>query len=263
MSHPSPSYKELVRHTRFPRSSSYDPEWILENQMGPNALWLVENLCKSMELEPGMRVLDLGCGRAITSIFLAKEFDVFVWANDLWISASENWQRVKEAGLGNRVFPIHANVHDLPYPRGFFDAVISIDAFHYFGTDEMFLSQFLPFLAPGGQIGIVVPGLAREFEGGKVPSYFLHSHNGEAPFWDPSQCWSIRTASWWEDHWAKTGLLEIESAGMVTDGSALWLQWAQALRAWGKNPLGDEWPVLNADEGRYLGFVQMVAHTKK
>ena len=29
-----------------------------------------------MELEPGMRVLDMGCGKAISSIFLAKEFDV-------------------------------------------------------------------------------------------------------------------------------------------------------------------------------------------
>jgi cyclopropane fatty-acyl-phospholipid synthase-like methyltransferase len=37
-----------------------------------------------------MRVLDLGCGRAATSIFLRREFGVQVWATDLWTNASEN-----------------------------------------------------------------------------------------------------------------------------------------------------------------------------
>jgi cyclopropane fatty-acyl-phospholipid synthase-like methyltransferase len=37
----------------------------------------------SMDLKPSMRVLDLGCGRAMSSIFLHREFDVQVWAVDL------------------------------------------------------------------------------------------------------------------------------------------------------------------------------------
>jgi cyclopropane fatty-acyl-phospholipid synthase-like methyltransferase len=37
-----------------------------------------------------MRVLDLGCGRAMSSIFLRRQFGVQVWATDLWFSASEN-----------------------------------------------------------------------------------------------------------------------------------------------------------------------------
>ncbi|MEZ5227484.1 MAG: hypothetical protein R2710_12635 [Acidimicrobiales bacterium] len=42
--------------------------------MGPNALWLTEALTEVMTIEPGMKVLDLGCGKAMSSIFLAKEF---------------------------------------------------------------------------------------------------------------------------------------------------------------------------------------------
>jgi len=68
--------KQLLRLDRFPRSSAYDPAWIVENQMGPNALWLTEFLCEAKELRPGMRVLDLGCGKALSSVFLASEFDV-------------------------------------------------------------------------------------------------------------------------------------------------------------------------------------------
>lgn len=54
--------------------------------LAPNAMWLIEILCEKMDLKPGMRVLDMGCGKGLTSIFLAKEFGVTVFANDLWIS---------------------------------------------------------------------------------------------------------------------------------------------------------------------------------
>ena len=43
-----------------------------------------------LPIEPGTRVLDLGCGRAMTSIFLAREFGAEVWATDLWIAAEDN-----------------------------------------------------------------------------------------------------------------------------------------------------------------------------
>jgi SAM-dependent methyltransferase len=70
---------------QFPLSAKYDAELICENQMGPCALWLCEFLMGKMDLKPGMRVLDMGCGKGITSIFLAKEYGVTVVANDLWI----------------------------------------------------------------------------------------------------------------------------------------------------------------------------------
>lgn len=109
---------------RFPRASTYDPDWIIANQMGPNVLWLTEFLCEAMDLRPGMRVLDLGCGKAISSIFLAREFGVQVWATDLWISATENAQRIRAAQLDDRVFPIHADARALPFADEFFDAIV-------------------------------------------------------------------------------------------------------------------------------------------
>jgi cyclopropane fatty-acyl-phospholipid synthase-like methyltransferase len=107
----------------FPRSAKYDPGWVIENMMGPNAMWLTESLSQVMKLEPGMRVLDMGCGRAISAIFLAKEFDLQVWANDLWIKADDNMARVRAAGVEDQVYPVQAEAHSLPYADGFFDAV--------------------------------------------------------------------------------------------------------------------------------------------
>jgi cyclopropane fatty-acyl-phospholipid synthase-like methyltransferase len=50
-----------------------------------------------------MRVLDLGCGRALSSIFLRREFGVQVWATDLWFSTSENRQRILDAEVDDGV----------------------------------------------------------------------------------------------------------------------------------------------------------------
>ena len=69
---------------RFPRSNEYHPQWMIaSSSSGANALWLTEWLSTVVDLRPGMRILDLGCGRAMSSIFLHREFGVQVWATDL------------------------------------------------------------------------------------------------------------------------------------------------------------------------------------
>src|SRR5215470_2452206 len=99
---------------RFPLSSKYHPDWIKASVSGgANSLWLTEWLAPVLDLRPGLRVLDLGCGRAASSIFLHREFGVQVWATDLWFSASENVQRIRDAGAGDGVFPIHVDARSL------------------------------------------------------------------------------------------------------------------------------------------------------
>src|ERR1700730_3283701 len=124
-----PTEERLVSE-QFPRASQYHPEWVLANASGgATSLWLTEWLAPSLNLRPGMRVLDLGCGRASSSIFLHREFGVQVWAIDLWFSASENLQRIRDASVDNGVFPMHADARALPFATEFFDAVVSIDSF--------------------------------------------------------------------------------------------------------------------------------------
>jgi SAM-dependent methyltransferase len=124
-------FVELSAHSDYPRTSAYDPAWVFLNHMGPNVLWLTEWLARALELEPGMRVLDLGCGTGISSIFLAREFGVQVWASDLWIPPDDNWKRVAETDVADRVFPISVEAHTLPFAAGFFDAIVSIANFNW------------------------------------------------------------------------------------------------------------------------------------
>src|SRR5437870_5166921 len=164
------STKRLISE-RFPRASHYHPEWILSSVSGgANSLWMTEWLTEVLGLRPGMRVLDLGCGRAASSIFLGREFGVQVWATDLWFSASENLQRIRDAGVEGGVFPIHADARALPFAAEFFDAVVSIDSFVYYGTDDLYLKSLARFVKPGGLVGIAGAGLRREIEG-SVPEH--------------------------------------------------------------------------------------------
>jgi cyclopropane fatty-acyl-phospholipid synthase-like methyltransferase len=244
---------QLLTLPAYPRSATYDAQWMLENRMGPNALWLAEGLSQAMELQPGMRVLDMGCGRAISSIFLAREFDVQVWATDLWIGASDNWERICEAGVQDSVFPIHAEAHALPFAHGFFDTLVSLDAYHYFGTDDLYMGTFAHFVRPGGQIGIVVPGLRHEFTNG-LPDHLVSR-------W-PWDWWSFHSPDWWCRHWEKTGLVDVEVADMIPDGWKDWLTWEEIASEQGYPASQEEIDVLREDAGRNLGFTRLVARRK-
>src|SRR5205823_8361425 len=84
--------------TRFPRASQYHPEWVLANASGgANVLWLTEWLAPALDLRPGMRVLDLGWGKASSSVFLHREFGVRGWGTDLWFGAAEILQSIGDA----------------------------------------------------------------------------------------------------------------------------------------------------------------------
>jgi cyclopropane fatty-acyl-phospholipid synthase-like methyltransferase len=250
------SLQPLLEKPEFPRSNGYDSAWVLDNQMGPNVLWLTEWLADALPLHPGMRVLDLGCGRAASSIFLAREFGVQVWAADLWIAPDLNWERARAAGADARVFPIRAEAHALPFARGFFDAIVSVDAYQYFGTDTLYLAYISHFLRPGGSIGIVVPGLAKEFTA--VPGHLATPQANGKTFWE-DECWSFKTARWWHEHWSRTPAVTDLRVDTLPDGWRHWADFETALELAGKSVFPSDAEALEADGGRYIAFHRAVA----
>jgi cyclopropane fatty-acyl-phospholipid synthase-like methyltransferase len=243
------SDKRLVSE-RFPRASRYHPEWVIASVSGgANSLWLSEWLATAMELRPGMRVLDLGCGRAASSIFLRREFGVQVWATDLWFSVSENIQRTRDAGVEDGVFAIHADARSLPFAEEFFDAIVCIDSFIYYGTDDLHLNYLARFVKPGGAVGIAGAGLMREIDG-PMPEHLRE-------WWTPD-LWCLHSAGWWRRHWERTGIMDIEVADSMADGWERWLEWQRAVAPDNEAEIS----ALQADRGEYLGYVRMVGRRR-
>ena len=242
--------KAALTLPQFPASAKYDPEWVIQNEMGPNALWLCEFLMEKMQLRPGMRVLDMGCGMGMSSVFLAKEYGVTVFANDLWIAATENYKRFVNAGVSDRVFPIHAEAHSLPYADGFFDAIVSIDSYQYYGTDALYLGYISRFLKQEGQIGIVVPALIQEFDESGPPEHMR-------PFWHPD-IYSFHTPGWWAQLWHFSQNIEVEASDYLKDGFDIWLHWDKTVLASGQAKRSGDIDLLEADAGRYLTWARIV-----
>lgn len=234
---------------RFPRSAKYDLKWIRASVSGgANSLWLTEWLTERMPLSPGMRVLDLGCGRAASSIFMHREFGVQVWATDLWFGANENFKRIREAGVENAVFPIHADARSLPYAVDFFDAIVSIDSFPYYGTDDRYLAYLARLVKPGGQIGMAGAGLMQEVD---APPTHLRA-------WWEHDFWALHSAGWWRRHWAKTGIVDVEVADSMDDGWRVWLDWHKAEYSDNAAEIG----ALEADRGDFIGYVRCVGRRR-
>jgi len=237
---------DLLFSERFPRTSRYNPDWVLAHVSGgANSLWLAEWLAEQVELKPGMRVLDLGCGRAASSIFLRREFGVEVWSADLWFSATENFQRIRDAGVDDGVFPLQVDARTLPFANDFFDAIVSIDSYFYFGTDDCYLPYLARFVKPGGTIAFAGAGLMKEFDNG-LPAVLKD--------WWTQDLWMLHSADWWRRHWGRTGILDVDVADSMPDGWKRWLQWHRLIAPDNK----PEIDALEADEGESLGYVRII-----
>jgi cyclopropane fatty-acyl-phospholipid synthase-like methyltransferase len=238
---------------RFPRTSKYHPEWVLATVSGgANSLWMAEWLAEAMELRPGMRVLDLGCGRGASSIFLHREFGAQIWATDLWISPNDNRLRIEDAGVAENVFPIHAEAHSLPFANEFFDAIVCIDSYPYYGTDDLYLGYLARLVKPGGRIGIAGAGMVQEIEG-ELPEHLR-------AWWAPEpELWAIHSAAWWRRHWEKMGCVDVETADTLEDGWKYWLDWHRTVAP--NNAVEIE--AIEADAGRFMGYVRMVGRRRE
>ena len=252
---------DILYNERFPRSNKYEPMWVLNNKMGLHPLWLTEFLVQPLSLKPGMRILDLACGKGMTSVFVAREFGAHVYAVDFdeWEGSTSpeiRWNNAAEYGVQNLVTPIKAEARNLPFAQNFFDAIICVNAYTYFGQDEAYLAYILKFLRPGGQIAVINNGYAREIPNG-IPEY-IREYLGD-------DLWTWRTPAWWKSLWEKDGLVSIDVADTLPNGCALDIQFGKIESEFGPpSPFPDESDIFEEDlkNGEYMGYSRMIA-TKK
>lgn len=150
------------------RSDNYKEFFKVPFLMGPNSLRLIDELLEEYPLQytTDQLVLDLGCGSGVTSLFIANEVGAKVYANDLWISEEENRKRFSEWNMLDKLTPVHQDASNLQFQKEMFDALISVDAYHYFaGREGFFVNNILPYVKRGGIVLIAVPGIRNTYDG--------------------------------------------------------------------------------------------------
>ena len=198
------------------RSKNYENFFTGEYLMGPNSIKLIEELTSEMSLKQGMRVLDLGCGTGLTSLFVAREYGVQVYAYDLWVTAGENYNRIKEWGMEDRIIPIHGDANEMPFAEGYFDAVITADSYQYYGNRPGFFKEKVaPYLKQGGQFGVIVAGFKNE------PDEETHRLFDDV-LKDEFNEW--QTLDWWAKLLSNDGL-KISKAWESSGFDELWADW--------------------------------------
>ena len=113
-------------------------------------------LCEGMDLQPGQRVLEIGCGWGGFAEFAAKTFGARVDA--ITISRAQHdyaKRRIFEAGLADRVDIQLTDYRDV---TGVYDRVASIEMFEAVGEAywPTYFAKIAEVLAPGGKAGLQI-----------------------------------------------------------------------------------------------------------
>lgn len=173
-----------------------------------------------------------------------------MWSADLWFSAEENRERIRDADVAEgEVNPVQSDARSLPFEPGFFDAIVSIDSFFYYGTDHFYLNYLARFLKPEGWIGTAGAGLTQEIEG-ELPEHLRE-------WWTPD-LWSLHSAGWWRRQWERSGIVEVTLADAMPDGWRRWLDWMHFIAP----DNAAEIRALEADGGRYIGYTRAIGRLK-
>lgn len=233
---------------QYPRSQEYNTPSLMAKIMGPNPIKLEEELLTDCFFPQNAVVCDLGSGQGLTSVFLAKEYGVTVYAADLWSDPEENRRFFREMGLpDDKIIPVKADATDLPFEKEFFDAVVSTDSYNYFGRDPLYLDEkLLPFLKKGGRLYIAIPGMKRDCHDNLPPELLLS--------WTPEQLDYMHDVAYWTDMVKSCQGADVIEVAEMESNEEVWNDW---LKQENEYAVGDR-KAMETGGGQYLNFIKIV-----
>ena len=220
------------------------PQFIQENMMGPNVILILDEMLPALNVSPDMKILDLGCGRGLSSIHLAQKTKTHIIAFDLWIDANDNAGRFKQNDVEEHIFPVHGDILQKPFAHECFDMLISIDAYHYFGRNETVLDEHIaPLVKKGGKIALAFPGMKKDFNGDYPPEMLLS--------WTSEDLDTMRSIRYWKRIFsasAKTKTLFVREMDCYEQS---WQDWLATDNPYAK---GDS-KAMNAGADEHMNFI--------
>jgi SAM-dependent methyltransferase len=214
--------------TNYPELAGLSCNEIYHDFFGGGGLYLVVRMLRLLNLHPGQVVLDLGCGKGESSLYMAKHCEVRVKALDLCTPAEFLARKFAERGVGELISALQLDATGpLPYAQKEFDAIFCMNSFNFYGAEPGFLPHLLRHLKPGGQLCIGSEVLSAEFTPKQLADPpFVYAF----PLPPPNEQVDVfrddflkqHTPLWWRNFFQDSGLLEVEACHELEDAEAIY-----------------------------------------
>jgi hypothetical protein len=138
----------------------------------------------------------------------------------------------------------------MPFANDYFDGVISIDSYHYYGSNDVFCSEkLLPPLKKDAIVAIAVPGMKVEL-GNEIPEEMK-------PYWDEESFRTWQTVDWWKRMVGDClNNMEINEMACFDDA------WSDWLSSDNPHAIGDR-DMMKTDCGKYMNLISIIGTAKK
>ena len=129
-------------------------------KMENHHLDITEKTIRRMNLRPGERVLDLGCGSGWASRLLAGLVadGPEGFGQVIGVDVSDEMIRLARASSKDfeNVMYVWGSATGIPWEENFFDKVLSVESFYYYPDQERALAELFRVMAPKGRLFILI-----------------------------------------------------------------------------------------------------------
>ena len=113
-----------------------------------------------MNLRPGERVLDLGCGSGWATRLLARTVGEGPEGFGQVVGVDVSDEMIRRARAASKDFDnvmyVCGSAQQIPWEENFFDKVLSVESFYYYADQERALAELFRVMAPQGRLFILI-----------------------------------------------------------------------------------------------------------
>ena len=129
-------------------------------EMESHHRYITEQAIRLMDLRPGERLLDLGCGTGWASRILARLVGEGPAGFGQVVGLDVSDEMVRRARAQSREFDnvmyVWAAADKIPWEENYFDKVLSVESFYYYPDQERVLAELFRVMAPHGRLFILI-----------------------------------------------------------------------------------------------------------
>ncbi|MGH9603077.1 MAG: class I SAM-dependent methyltransferase [Terriglobales bacterium] len=129
-------------------------------EMEKHHLDITEKTLRVMDLKPGERVLDLGCGAGWATRILARLVADGPEGRGQVVGLDIADEMIRRARVASRDFAnimyVWGSAQQIPWEENFFEKVLSVESFYYYRDQDRVLHELFRTMAPRGRLFILI-----------------------------------------------------------------------------------------------------------